>query len=378
MMRRIQQLYSSKIFTRSLFLVVLLVPVSLACAAQAKTPCQKKAGCDVPYDLGEIPFEYSWPAKPKTSRTINVKAGSIASLRKAVAKRGVKVIVPAGTYSGPLTRWGSDIDLIMDNDAVLKGGIDMNRVNRIRWTGGRIITNQRIIFVNSNDILLDNINIQARSILPGFGPSGSRIAFVRLTAKATRYAWFTQGSNQASRWNYTDLIIANSNLEGGYPSGEEATVRWQRVNRGIIVDSRLWNAKKHTQRSHYGTANIFVRNVQHEGGNLVMIAATGGVDVPKPFDNIGAHWYYDNSFYSPQPGGGVTIQRCSSDCRTRKYTSMFDGPITVERNVVYKQPNSSGALDMRFPAPMFPRDSTRDNDVLPYKTPTPFSGGADH
>ncbi len=362
--------------------------IFFAAAGQAASPqppflCPSGGACssdsDAPYDLGALPFSISWPAPPNTDRDITVVAGSISSLQNAVATSGARVTVPAGRYVGALS-FADDVEILMDDNATWVMTSDQNiaNVDRVRWIGGVIDGSNfshQLAWFDCDDWMFNNVRMQdMESVHPFNGDSGSRWAYVNVTIRAQKYAWFSLGAYNGTPTKYSDAIIANSDLHGGIPSGAEATVRWQRVARGVVVDSMLANDGKHDLRTHYGSREIYVRNNLLVEGTLAAMYTNGSGDSTDLVDDrLGAHWYLDNEFYLSS-GNPQNIQRgpwSSSD---------FIGAVVVRDNRSFNinQDNPDGEEGRRFPGEVNPEDVSTNNIEFPYRSPPAFNGGADH
>ncbi|XOV81716.1 MAG: hypothetical protein ACFHXK_12640 [bacterium] len=343
-------------------------------------PCQTPSG-PTPYDLSrfDIPFDYSWPVPPQTSQTINVQAGSMSSLQQAVSTPGARVIVPAGSYVGNLN-FADNVEIVASNGArwVLTSNNSCNNTSNVSWTGGVIDGSNfaySLSWFNCNDWLIDNVRFDdLDGLYPFNGNSANRFAMVNSTGRFTNYAWFSLGAYTGTRIKYRNAIIANCDFEGGYPSGAESTVRWQRVENGIIVDSRLWNGAKHSFRTHYGSRNMFIHSTQLEGGSLQAHYPNGsGTATELLDDTLGAHYSIANTYYR-RTSGGVNIQRGPNG------SGDFDGPVIIRDNSAYHpdQSNSNGEAERRFPQPVLSGDISANNIEYPFRTPPQFNGGADH
>lgn len=223
------------------------------------------------YDLGSVPFSYSWPEEPSVSQVINVTANSFAELQSAVSQSNAQVIVPAGTYVGDLHITGSDLDVVLSEDATIQGVLTWGdyaapvRTARVRWTGGNLEGGMRAQPID--DLLVDNFyvdsdaNISPEGInnmsgVSGAQPSGwNRMAWINSTIKLRNgtggWAWYQAGDGQ-------DMIMANVKMisEGSQNN------RFIGITNLIIVDS-VFNPdglSTNGMRIHNSTTNVFMRD----------------------------------------------------------------------------------------------------------------------
>ncbi|MEQ8483729.1 MAG: hypothetical protein RIB46_05155 [Pseudomonadales bacterium] len=196
----------------------------------------------------------------------------------------------------------------MSNDATLTltGDISIANTIRVSWRGGVIRganSNHSLMVSNSSDIMFNNVVMdQMFGVFTGFA-SSSRVAFINSTIRSFQYASFSQGQ---SGHTFSDFIIANCDLEGGYPSGAESTIRWQNMTRGILVDNRVWNGGKHTFRVHINSDLIYARGNQFENTGFMSDnhPSNGGV---RQADRL---WLVENVWYHRSNSG---IQVASPD-----------------------------------------------------------------
>ncbi len=253
--------------------------------------CDPDAVCtsgDTPYDLGNVPFAYSWPAPPSTGTSQTVS--TISQLQSAVAVSGNRITIPAsfGTQSGNVTVTGSDIEIIMSNSATINGQIQLggagNRATRIRWTGGNM-TGGPFRIDSADDVLIDDfhsITDGRENSWTGGGGTGQgirRLAVVNSTIEVinqTNNAWaiFTSATPNE------DWILANVKV---ISSGQNN--RLQNIARLIIVDS-IFNPdgrSVNSFRTHYDNTDVYVRDTilgaggwlaDGMGGNLGIVNGT--------------------------------------------------------------------------------------------------------
>lgn len=236
------------------------------------------------YDLSgfSIPFEVNWPIEPITTSVQNVS--TMAGLRAAVAGSNVLINVAPGVYSGGLTNWGNDIDIVMDNGATLVGNITMdngppNGPSRIRWTGGNIEGNHAIR--NTTDLLFDNVYFNGTGGGAGIQTGGTvrRLAIINSTMTSTtgNMSWviFTNPWTGFGPVRHSDFILANTRLFVPVGSSSTQTIRLNEefFDRVIVVDTVI----NETGFRDYGWRsnqinNLYMANVINIGnvGSLFM------------------------------------------------------------------------------------------------------------
>lgn len=218
-----------------------------------------------------IPFGYNTPADPVTTQTIDVTAGSFSSLQSAVSTDGALVNVPAGTYSGSLSNFGDDVDIVMSNSATVNGGVALYQSSRVRWTGGNVNASGSASFdADSDDVLFDNVRIE--NISSGYLQGNmNRWAFINSTIISNSYAVACQQFNTD-----TDMIYVNNFIEGGSVSNQ-ATVRLMSVHRGVFVGNRVRNNSNYALRVHYNMEDFHGEYNQFEClANGVWYSEEGG------------------------------------------------------------------------------------------------------
>jgi hypothetical protein len=345
--------------------------------------------------VGTIPFAVNWPAEPASvSTTVDVTAGNASSLSNALLVNNATINVPAGTYSGSFTVTGSDQIILLDDEAVIAGGLTVNHTGsaaRVRWEGGvidSIVSN--VAVNNARDFLMRNVNANVREVNCGVGTqSARRCAFIHNTIYAQRTGFFTPGASAFQRLQ--DIILAGNYISGGMTvgnSGVESAIRIQSTDRTIIVDNRLrcgfdGQSVKHTIRSHYGNADYFVRNALTEYGDHVYIKPIANDTVDDGTYAMGDHWFYDLFFYNT--GGGPTIANAFRD--DVKAIS-YPGRLTVNRGTAYRsiQTNPAG-VNVRWTWNAQAGDSIANCLEYPYQAPPSLGSwlvaagqrpGADH
>lgn len=333
-----------------------------------------------PYDLtlggtrsfpSELSQQASWPTAPTTTQTINVTAGNFTSLQNAVNTSGALVNVPAGTYTGTLYITATDVDIVLDDNAIIAGTVEFgdffgNSI-RHRWTGGQISgtgsegTGDRI-YVRGNDILIDNLKVNSGN---AFLIEGAlRFALINSTVASGYYAVFSQQFSTNS-----DYIFANNQFST--TSSAQATVRLMSIDRLVFVDNRsISGTGNRALRLHYfmndawvaGNEFIATTPASHmwfteDGGNGNTYGAFGPLYVS---DNT---IYSDQNFYADTDIGPVGTQ-------------IAGGPIYVYNTVSY---NNNYSSNTSFVNEVSTATLTWVNNVRqPYQAPPAFSGGADH
>ena len=215
-------------------IIVLSSPVVVAQPLPPVLSCAE-ATCE-PYDLGPVPFAYSWPDVPTTFRAETVT--TMAALQAAVQIDGNAITIPAsfGTQSGDLYITANDLDIIMSNSATVNGRVEYgnvnNRASRIRWTGGNV-TGGPLILDRAQDIMFNNIHVTS-NFMGNWSGGASRIAVINSTIEIFRLP-----DGRGGGWaifdtpvGQTDWIVANVNL-----ISDDQNNRFQGITRLIIVDS---------------------------------------------------------------------------------------------------------------------------------------------
>ena len=214
-------------------------------------------------DSRTVPLAYNMPADPVTTSVINVPADM--SFASAVQVSGAQIIVAAG-YSGAGYRgaWGSDLDIVMDNTAIITSRCTAEGAERVRWTGGNVIAGQDgsgvesnlLAFVQPRDWLIDNVVFRGAdhqslirldivyNTLPGNAGHVERMAFINTTldlqsAVGDQTRWPIVALYPYDGTEHEDVILANvrSNCDG--PGGQ--VTRLMSVNRLVAVDSYMRN-----------------------------------------------------------------------------------------------------------------------------------------
>jgi hypothetical protein len=292
------------------------------------------------YDLSafDIPFSYSWPTAPNTTQTIDVTPGSISSLRNAIATTGARVVVPAGTYSGNLTIWGSDVDVVMDNAAFLQGYVGIRQQSRVRWRGGNISdqnSGYAVLLFDATDVTFDNVNIESnQSGSAGnegisFRPAGvgtNRFAFINSTLE------FTDGNGWGLLGPCNDCILANVDITNNSTGATFRTTG----NRQIVVDS-VMDARGNTAMRTSGTTDLYWANIINIGRIHTDYSSAGG----PAFDinngvarNISKYDSSGNSFiFQPLTiGSGTAANNTLHSTNTSLSGSPGMGPFTGSNN----------------------------------------------
>lgn len=310
----------------------------------------------------------AWPNAPVTNQTINVTAGSFTSLQNAVAISGARVIVPAGTYAGTLHLDDSDVDVVVDNGAIIDGTIEFGNFltgpSRVRWSGGRHIgaVGGRVYIRNCVDLLIDNLNSDSGE---GMLMEGAiRFALINSTFNSGFYAVLSQSFS-----DHQDHIYANNLFTTTSPN--QATVRLMSMDRLIFVDNRsVSGAGNRALRLHYKMLDAWVANnefiAQTPASHMWLTENGGNGNTYGPFgplyvaDNV---IYSDQNFYADTDIGPVG-------------TEIPGGPIYVYNNISY---NNNFSVNSNFVNEVSTAGLTwSGNTRLPYQAPPAFSGGADH
>jgi hypothetical protein len=220
-----------------------------------------------PYPLGVVPFSYSWPSPPVTSRTIQVN--TMAQFQSAVQTNGARVEVAPGVYTGTLNVSGSDLDVVMSNMATCRG-CQLNwgnyatvvRPARVRWTGGNFVDGG-LVLMPIDDLLVNDVHIDN---LASNSPEGIH----NLTGSVGSY-WTGQGVRQG--WNRQAWINSTIRLRGGSSSGGWA-----------------FFSNPHGASSAFGNGNLILANVKVQttgGQNNRFMAITNLVIVDSVFNPDG-------------------------------------------------------------------------------------------
>lgn len=245
-----------------------LAQTSASFTTQSGTPSA------TPYDLSpfSIGFAVTWPTDPTTSQTINVVPGSISSLQAAVATDNALVVVPAGVYVGNLTTWGTDVEVVFDDEAILDGYVEIVGESRVKWTGGRIVNNSgqyAVLLFQASDVLFDDAYISSS---PG-GAGGNEA--ISLRQGVQRFAVINSSiildsangwgihtiASDTTTYSWQDYIFANVYFEH---NGTGAGFRLNPVTRLLVVDSYFYAPSGASLRMSAAT-NVHVENVQGIG-----------------------------------------------------------------------------------------------------------------
>lgn len=219
------------------------------------------------------PFAFNTPADPVITSTINVTAGSFASLSAAVNTTGARVIVPAGTYTGSLTATASNVDVVASPAAFLTGNLTLGggssaQLTNFRWTGGNI---GRLIGSNYRDVLIDNLYAFSGSDMHNFAVAGrevSRLAVINSTfdndgwtQAGSGYPFFLGRQSPDLEAPHFDVFFGN--LKVFSRNGPVHTVRVNSVRRLIIIDC-VFNPDGGSQntgiRLHNNNTNVWLRD----------------------------------------------------------------------------------------------------------------------
>lgn len=316
-----------------------------------------------PYDLGSVPFSYSWPTEPAVSRTINVPADM--SLAEAAAVPGAHIIVAAGSYSGfTINRADQWFDL--DDNAIINGTLTITRSGgqaRTKFTGGQVV-GSRISAGDALDFLFGGVMFTMSDgiymSLSWQSTGSQRIAMINSTTNTTAYSWF-----MAPQVVDTNIILANNDFAGGQPSGEEATLRIMSATRLIVVDNRITNGGKHCFRNHgTGGYTYFARNQIEVYGSATQADPTAGGQYDGPLQDI---YFVDNSYYLMDLGQDFLMEV--------QYGGVDN--FTVSGNTSYKG-DGSGGFNIGNTGSTGPGTGLNftNNSSLPYQAPPAFTGGA--
>lgn len=259
--------------------------------------CQSPSSGDEPYDLGNVPFAYSWPQEPTTNTVINVP--SDMSFANAVSRSNVRVNVAAGYTGAGTSNWGSDVDVVMANTATITSPVNFGSSQRIRWTGGNLTvpSGPAITVDNGSDILVDNIRVECASggaiaQLNFLSRPFERVAFINSTFihNDGQYPIFTRAAQGSIRSE--NLIIANiKSLVTRKAS------RIQGVENLIVVDSVFLGHIEHDGSEPIGLTSEISSGVgfrlHEENGDL------GGVFLDSLVTTAVNHWGTQSDFGVP-------------------------------------------------------------------------------
>lgn len=344
---------------------------------------------------GFLPFALNWPAAPTSlTTTVNVTAGSAASLTAALAVNNATINVPAGTYSGSFTVAGSDQYIALDDAAILTGAFTVNHTGvnaRVVWDGGRInAPASNVAINNARDFVMRNVNVNVNDFTVSVGTQAARrCAFIHNTIYSQRTGFFTPGASAFQ--DAQDIVIAGNYISGGMTvgnSGVESAIRIQSADRVVIVDNRLrcgfdGQSVKHTIRSHYGTGNYWCRNNLTEYGDHIYIKPIANTTVDDGTYAMGDHWFYDLVFYN-DIGADSIANAFRDDVKAISYP----GVLRVDHCRAYRglQTDPAG-VNIRWRWSAQGGDSVSDCLEFPYQTPPALSAwlvaggnqpGADH
>ncbi|MBX3707353.1 MAG: hypothetical protein KF911_12050 [Pseudomonadales bacterium] len=269
-----QKNVTSSLVASNVTALLLVLALAAHSASAPMPPCLEGGGClNEPYDLGSVPFAFSWPDPPITQRTIEVT--TIEQFRSAVQQSNARVLVAAGNYRGNLNVTGSDLDIVVSNNATITGvlvwgnGLVSQRPARIRWTGGNLIDGgmqlQPIEDLLVNDFFIDNLasnspeGIHNLTGLSGVQRQGwNRMAWINSTIRL-------RGGSSAGGWAFytspnggSDLILANVKVQT--TAGQNN--RFMGVRNLIIVDSAFNpdGLSANGMRIHNSSSNVFMRD----------------------------------------------------------------------------------------------------------------------
>lgn len=266
----------------------------------------------VAYDLSgfSIHFTVTQPTPPTTTSTCNVTAGSISSLRACVAQSNVQVSVPAGTYSGALTSWGSNVDIVMNNSATVVGAHEINGSTNIRWTGGSMTSTgaYALLLFNASDIILDNVNVTST---PSSGNEG--ISFRPFSGGTVRVAIVnsTLEINVGNGWgllgDIDDLLLANVDFTNN-STGAAYRVNGERI---VVVDSFMEQPDLGTAMRMSAATDIYWANIINRGviNTDYSQASSNTYDINNiRIDNLHVYRSVNNFLIQPNTIGYGTVE----------------------------------------------------------------------
>ena len=307
------------------------------------------------YDLGNVPFEISWPMEP--TLTDEVEVMSAAEFSMAAGTPGTRVVVTAPIPTagpGELRIAASDIEVTMEDGASLGVVTIQREVARVALLGGRY---QEIFMTDGwdgsasmvrpewivEDVLIDGVYIDTENGT-GVQARGNRIAIVNSTVYAGQYDFYC-GNSRGEQSH--DIIIAGNRFSSD--PGIEATVRLVHVVRSVTMDNELHNVIKHSYRVHG------ISDLVYASGNTLI--ETGLMIGTMPGDEVGDVWFMDNTFYHAQ-------------------NSLFQhgelGGLVATGNVAYTEVPCFVCVG----PPADPSWTTEPNELLPYQDP-PDAGWID-
>jgi hypothetical protein len=253
---------------------------------------------------GVIPFAVNWPEAPSTSTNLTVSNNT--ELATALATPNAEITVAAGSYNA-LNIAADDQEWIVDAGATF-AGLAGNGFDRVRVTGGNVVTAGDVNPYDFGSLTLRNVNIECDDFNIGLGLLlFDRCAVIHCTVFAQRTGLFVPGAtaNDAGVWA-GDLIACANYVSGGMTvgnSGVESAFRIQSVLRTILVDNVArcgfdGQGVKHTYRSHYGNQNFWMRRNLDEYGDGIYLQARANNDAVVANNRMGNHYVFDSRIHT--------------------------------------------------------------------------------
>lgn len=295
---------------------------------QAQT-CASGYSCQpnpVSTDLGQIPFSINKPAKPVTTRAVEVL--NAAQLLPELSKSGSKITIK-GSIDQDIVINGNDMELIVLPGITLRKLSFGDGKKRIRVEGGSYISVQFASPISfwptvsqhpenmNEDITLDSIKVTGAPI--ALSIKGKRIHVLNSDIEALNYSVWV-GDTQDIR--NQDLFFSKNKFHS--TTGAEATFRAYTTDRLVLIDSRLQNGMtqggKHNYRLH-GVLNYAyaARNVLVNSG--VMLGTMAG-------DTLDHIWFNDNVVYHNTPdlfniGNVLTMEAKGNKAYTNAWNCFY-------------------------------------------------------
>lgn len=297
-----------------------------AAPAPEPTPSPEPDPGGSPYDLGAVPFAVNLPEAPRSPAVIDY---------------------PAGVHTQDITL-GTDEIHVLGVGAVIEGNVRGNGL-RCRIVGGTI---RGDIQGAHTDLLVENVRIEGRSNdLWG----GTRVAFVRVTARMERHGLFLRGAPA------TDLILSSCDLSAGHAEAGSSGARIHSVDRLVVVDSRIVCVHPNPGgglRVHDGAE--FGDSPAGQSGRVYVSGCHFDTGPGAQFTSAVHLWVEDSHWWGPWINLGPLTTSTLYVIEVRG--NRLHGPSVIAD----------------FGRPWGPNDVREDNQHLPGESPPSFSGGADH
>lgn len=274
-----------------------------------------------------VPFSYSYPADPVTTRQVNVSSASAFNTEAAVS--GTEITITS-SFSGNITIAANDIDVIATG-ATVTGSIGATGRSRIRWTGGTINSHaagiQSSTWRNVSDVLFDNAVLFTRfEMHRALGVGGNRrIAMINTTTDMSGSLDNEDiGQHHIPGEPHTDIIYAN--YVGR--AAQNSPLRLQGLDRVVIVRSLLnpdaLNA--FAMRVHQQTDQLYVADsTLVSRSNFQLIESPDQIDLTNAtfedvrFYHIGGVGAHSIAFQDSRNTGTVSYSTLAAG--DRAYTS---------------------------------------------------------